>query len=244
MELLEISVLFTFFAGRLLFRQGNKSAILLKRMIPVLLLALWLPEIREVLFFILFMFLLIATDLFLLPGAAGGKYYLLLVLAVPIVPTVTRMATWLFSPESNPVSSLLFSFFNGMPLFRPLFLPDLFRQSLLIATGFIFTVEESTLLIRGVLNAIKAVPEKNGKKRERDEEEYNRGRLIGILERTFIYFLTIFGQYAAIGIVLALKSLARFKELDDRNFAEYFLIGSLLSVLFGVLPALVVMIYL
>ncbi len=38
------------------------------------------------------------------------------------------------------------------------------------------------------------------------------------------------GRYAAIGLMLAAKSFARFKETDDRDFAEYVLIGTLLSV--------------
>ena len=58
---------------------------------------------------------------------------------------------------------------------------------------------------------------------------------------TFLYFLIIFNQIGAIAIIIALKSLARFKELDDKNFAEYFLIGSLLSVLVAVIPAVIVL---
>jgi hypothetical protein len=37
------------------------------------------------------------------------------------------------------------------------------------------------------------------------------------------------GQYGAIGFVLAAKAFTRFKALDDRPFAEYVLIGTLLS---------------
>jgi hypothetical protein len=36
-------------------------------------------------------------------------------------------------------------------------------------------------------------------------------------------------QHSAIGFVLAAKAFARFKELEDREFAEYVLIGTLLS---------------
>ncbi len=38
------------------------------------------------------------------------------------------------------------------------------------------------------------------------------------------------GQYAAIGLILAAKSFARLKEMDEGDFAEYVLIGTLLSV--------------
>ncbi len=59
------------------------------------------------------------------------------------------------------------------------------------------------------------------------------GELIGYLERVLILTLTLVGSYAAVGFVLAAKSIFRFGELnksDDRSMAEYMLIGSLLSV--------------
>ena len=57
-----------------------------------------------------------------------------------------------------------------------------------------------------------------------------RGRVIGILERVTLFVLVFTGQYSAMGFVLAAKAMARFKTLDDRDFAEYFLVGTLLSV--------------
>ena len=38
------------------------------------------------------------------------------------------------------------------------------------------------------------------------------------------------GSTAAIGFVVAAKTLARFRQLDDRDFAEYYLLGTLASV--------------
>lgn len=38
--------------------------------------------------------------------------------------------------------------------------------------------------------------------------------------------------------VVALKTVARYKELDDQINAEYFLIGSMASILFAVIMAL------
>ena len=54
--------------------------------------------------------------------------------------------------------------------------------------------------------------------------------LIGVLERIIILTLWLNGQLGAIGFVLAAKSLARFNQLSDRNFAEKYLVGTLLSV--------------
>ncbi|MES1194726.1 MAG: hypothetical protein ABUL65_02450, partial [Opitutus sp.] len=62
-----------------------------------------------------------------------------------------------------------------------------------------------------------------------DVGEFNRGRIIGVLERVLLYVFLLQGQFGAIGFVLAAKAFTRFKALDDRAFAEYVLIGTLLS---------------
>jgi hypothetical protein len=56
------------------------------------------------------------------------------------------------------------------------------------------------------------------------------GEAIGVLERVLIVTLVLTGAEAAVGVVIAVKTLARFKQLDDRNFAEYYLLGTLASV--------------
>jgi hypothetical protein len=61
------------------------------------------------------------------------------------------------------------------------------------------------------------------------------GYLIGILERFIIVALYLSRQLEALGLVLAAKSIARFKQLDDRDFAERYLVGTLLSVLLALL---------
>ena len=47
-------------------------------------------------------------------------------------------------------------------------------------------------------------------------------------------------QFAAVGLVIAAKSIARFRELEDRNFAEYYLVGTLASTLIAVVVGLAV----
>jgi hypothetical protein len=56
------------------------------------------------------------------------------------------------------------------------------------------------------------------------------GATIGALERILIVTFILTGTAAAVGIVIAVKTLARFKQLDDRGFAEYYLLGTLASV--------------
>jgi len=61
------------------------------------------------------------------------------------------------------------------------------------------------------------------------------GAFIGILERLLILIFLSINQYSAIGLVLTAKSIARYKRItDDPDFAEYYLSGTLLSVLFAV----------
>ena len=59
------------------------------------------------------------------------------------------------------------------------------------------------------------------------------GELIGYLERLLILTFMLVGSYAAVGFVLAAKSIFRFGELNqsaNRSMTEYVLIGSLISV--------------
>jgi len=58
------------------------------------------------------------------------------------------------------------------------------------------------------------------------------GSLIGIFERIFILMMLYVGQYSAIGFVLTAKSIARYKKItEDSQFAEYYLLGTLLSAI-------------
>ena len=56
------------------------------------------------------------------------------------------------------------------------------------------------------------------------------GATIGALERLLIVAFVMTGAIAAVGFVIAAKTIARFKQLDDRGFAEYYLLGTLASV--------------
>lgn len=66
----------------------------------------------------------------------------------------------------------------------------------------------------------------------------NAGAVIGILERTLALTLILAGEYTAIALIFAAKSLARFKKLENREFAEYYLIGTLASILVTVVTGI------
>jgi hypothetical protein len=60
------------------------------------------------------------------------------------------------------------------------------------------------------------------------------GRLIGIIERALILTFAINNSLTAVVFVFTAKSIARFNELNDRSFAEYYLVGTLLSTALAV----------
>jgi hypothetical protein len=86
------------------------------------------------------------------------------------------------------------------------------------------------VLVRSVLD-LPALHMRREEDRSVGAVDIARGRTIGALERALAMTLVVLGQFGALGLVVAAKSLARFKALEDRDFAEYFLIGTLASVL-------------
>ena len=67
------------------------------------------------------------------------------------------------------------------------------------------------------------------------QAEARAGRVIGSLERLIVGLGIATQSWQILAAVIALKTVARFKELDDKRFAEYFLVGSLFSLLWAVI---------
>jgi hypothetical protein len=113
-----------------------------------------------------------------------------------------------------------------------------------VLMGGLLVSNEANHLLRLLLAGLRVGPEnaegKSSGLSAAGLREYNTGRVIGILERIIIYTAVLTDQIAAIGLVLAVKGLARFKEMDHRPFAEYVLVGTLLSLLFAVAVALLI----
>lgn len=94
--------------------------------------------------------------------------------------------------------------------------------------AFVFIHHGGNAIVRGVLPS--PAPE--------TDDEMAAGRRIGTLERALVLVLAVAGQWSAIALVIAAKSVARFEDLKDRAFAEYYLVGTLASVLVAVAVAL------
>jgi len=109
--------------------------------------------------------------------------------------------------------------------------------------GVLLASNEVNLLIRSCFRILGLIPSGKPLKGEKyllktvDAKELNAGRLIGILERIIMLILVTGGSVGSIGFVLAAKAFARFRELDERPFAEYVLVGTLLSTLSAVIIA-------
>lgn len=59
--------------------------------------------------------------------------------------------------------------------------------------------------------------------------------IIGYLERALVFVLLLEGYAGALGWLFAAKSIARFRELENRYFTEYYLIGTFASILWALL---------
>ena len=65
-----------------------------------------------------------------------------------------------------------------------------------------------------------------------DETITGAGATIGLLERLIMGIFLLFGQFASIGLVFTAKSIARYDKIaKNQAFAEYYLIGSLFSII-------------
>lgn len=107
-------------------------------------------------------------------------------------------------------------------------------EALATVAVFAFNGMGGSSIVTGVLATLNA--------RLEDQEERSgipgSGRLIGILERTLTLILIVLGQWAAILLLVTAKSIARFEELKDRRFAEYYLVGTLTSLLVATVTGL------
>jgi len=103
------------------------------------------------------------------------------------------------------------------------------------AVVYVTVVFAGGYLIRYLTRNLTSRIEKPG---ETPEEVKNAGMYIGWLERFLVVTAILVQSPSLVGLILTGKSIARFPELKER-FAEYFLIGTLLSVGLAVVGGLV-----
>ena len=76
---------------------------------------------------------------------------------------------------------------------------------------------------------------------KRPEEAEGAGAWVGALERLITVLFAAMGQYAAMGLLMAAKSMARYDKITKGPaFAEYYLIGTLFSLFFAIVSYLII----
>jgi len=125
-------------------------------------------------------------------------------------------------------------------LVRPTHAGFWWGRVMLLAAAYWYACAGGAVLVRRVLDLVPVAEAPATEGIVLPAQELSRGRLIGVLERALALTLVLASQYGALGLILAAKALARFRALDDRDFAEYFLIGTLAALLLALLVGMAV----
>jgi len=81
---------------------------------------------------------------------------------------------------------------------------------------------------------VKYSPKSDGK--DIDTEKVKAGAFIGSIERLLVLIFFALAQYASVGLILTAKSIVRYSEFAaDKDFADYYIIGTLTSLLSGII---------
>ena len=72
--------------------------------------------------------------------------------------------------------------------------------------------------------------------------DYKAGRRIGTIERLIMLIFLSKDQFAALGFILTAKSVARYDRIaKDEKFAEYYLLGTLVSTLWVIICRMLIL---
>ena len=93
---------------------------------------------------------------------------------------------------------------------------DTFTRAMVILGGFAFNGKGGTAVVRLILSRF---PDITTSLHESRSSAYAMGLMIGILERFILFLMVLLGHWGALGFVIAAKSIARFKELDEKSKA-------------------------
>jgi len=113
------------------------------------------------------------------------------------------------------------------------------EKILLVTVVYVLVIFGGGYLIRALIAHLWK--EEQGKETKEHEEVINAGLYIGWLERFLVLTALFLQSPATVGFILAAKSIARYPELKSVRFAEYFLIGTLLSVAIAMGGAIVLL---
>ena len=114
---------------------------------------------------------------------------------------------------------------------------------LAIISTYLFMVDGGTRIVRGVFKKFPVLYTKVLAKLNREggsEREENVGEWIGVLERIITLTFVLTGSFTALAFALTVKSIARFKELEDKRFSEYYILGTSASLIVALFAGMMV----
>jgi len=129
------------------------------------------------------------------------------------------LAAWLLSP-AVPFSELCAPIQNARAI------PNKFLAVPAIYVGVVFG---GGYLIRFLVRFL-AEDVKSPAQEKASQQLQNAGLYIGWLERFLVVTAILLQSPATVGLILTAKSIVRYPEFKSERFAEYFLIGTLLSI--------------
>jgi len=128
---------------------------------------------------------------------------------------------WAWHILDRPVNNAIATFYSAA--FAPTGdMISMMDKIIPVLAIYVLTAFGGAVLVRMSLDQLFPTGELRG--------ETSAGKYIGILERILILTLTASGNLTSVGFVFTAKSIARFNEIaDHRQFAEYYLVGTLVS---------------
>jgi hypothetical protein len=155
-----------------------------------------------------------------------------LAFALPVLLVVGNLLLW-NQERTGEAPGLrvitLFSILIPFVVAEPIPLNDFAREiparSCILAISALLALKESNFLIRWFFRRHRLA------ERIIHMPNTENGRLIGDLERLLLLVFLWMSVPVAAPVIVAVKGLARFKQMEDTAFAEYVIIGTFLSVL-------------
>jgi hypothetical protein len=128
-------------------------------------------------------------------------------------------AAWLISPPSPPgeISAWIQ---RGRAMHGSFLALPVIYVGVVFGGGYLIR-----FLIRSLAESVPSDAEEKSR-----EQLQNAGLYIGWLERFLVVTAILLHSPATVGLILTAKSIARYPEFKSKRFAEYFLIGTLLSL--------------
>ncbi|OHE83025.1 MAG: hypothetical protein A3G75_07770 [Verrucomicrobia bacterium RIFCSPLOWO2_12_FULL_64_8] len=120
--------------------------------------------------------------------------------------------------------------------FEVIFHSSLTYRAMLTLFGLLVAMSEMNLAVRAVFDGLDLQP-RMAESEEVDVVAYDRGRIIGFLERALAYLFVLAGNYLVVGLLLIAKVMIYNRRNEDRVTAEYGLIGTLLSAILSIAVA-------